>query len=59
MRGQIGWLLACKGKMASVFEENSMMGHQMSWPLQGDDYTLGNVEDLDPSEWQVRSDAFP
>ena len=27
--------------------------------MQGEDYTLGNVEDLDPSDWQVPSDAFP
>ena len=26
---------------------------------QGDDYTLGNVEDLDPSEWQVPPDCIP
>ena len=27
--------------------------------MQGDDYTLGNVDDLDPSEWQVPPHCIP
>lgn len=45
--------------MASIPEEDGMMWLGISWHVQGDDYTLGNVEDLDPSEWQVPSDASP
>ncbi len=50
-------LASCKGKLAFAPVELCVLLYKC-WLLQGDDYTLGNVEDLDPSEWQVRSHAF-
>ena len=33
--------------------------HDMCFACQGEDYTLGNVDDLDPSEWQVPPECIP